>query len=74
MTEWGIYSVGGRPPGRAVIAFYSFSSGEAREVLRPEKDIAPGFVGLSVSPDGKWLLYTQSDQRGTDIMLVENFR
>ena len=29
---------------------------------------------LSVSPDGRWLLYTQADEDNADIMLVENFR
>ena len=74
VTEGGIYFVGGESPRRAVIAFYSFSGGEVREVFRPEKEVPAGFLGLSVSPDGKWLLYTQADQTGRDIMLVENFR
>ncbi|HEX4947992.1 MAG TPA: hypothetical protein VFZ34_15075 [Blastocatellia bacterium] len=31
-------------------------------------------LGLTVSPDGCWLLYTRIDQSGSDIMLMENFR
>jgi Tol biopolymer transport system component len=74
VTEKGIYFVGGESPRQAVIAFYSFSSREVREVFRPEKVVPPGLLGLSVSPDGKWVLYMQADQIGRDIMLVENFR
>ena len=32
-------------------------------------------AGLSVSPDGRWLLYSQVDGApGSDLMVVENFR
>jgi hypothetical protein len=32
-------------------------------------------AGLSVSADGRWLLYAQRDgQAGSDLMLAENFR
>ena len=30
--------------------------------------------GLSLSPDGKWLAYSQVDDIPSDIMLVDHFR
>jgi Tol biopolymer transport system component len=30
--------------------------------------------GLSISPDGKWILYAQADSSGSDIYIVDNFR
>ena len=30
--------------------------------------------GLTVSPDGKWLLYTQPDLVNSDILMVEAYR
>jgi hypothetical protein len=32
------------------------------------------YWGFTVSPDRRSFLYTQSDEAGTDLMLVENFR
>jgi hypothetical protein len=32
------------------------------------------FLGLSVSPDERWALYSQADVVGSDLMLVEKFQ
>jgi len=49
---------------------YKFATGEVKDVAELEKPS----LGLSVSPDGKSVLYAQFDQRGSDIMLAEGFR
>lgn len=55
-----------------VLQFYSFAIGKSRPILTPDKQ--PG-NGVSVSPDGHWLLYVQFDREpGSDLILVDHFR
>src|ERR1700730_15925956 len=53
------------------IQFLSFATGKVKTVVP-----IPGQVSyiFNVSPDGRSLLYTQLDEAGSDLMLVENFR
>ena len=56
--------------GKSSLQFLSFATGKVKMVapiLRPRE-------GLSVSPDSRSILYTQLDEVGSDLMLVENFR
>jgi hypothetical protein len=59
-----------RNPG-ASISFFNLANGKLTSVLASEKPI---WYGISVSPDGKNILYSQLDYHDTGIMLVENFR
>ena len=53
------------------ISFYDFATRETRVIFRADKDLEEG---MSISPDGRYLLYSQIDQANADIMLVNNFR
>ena len=53
------------------LQYFDFSTGETKTILTLQKRPS---LGLSVSPDNRWLLFTQVDQGGSDLMLVENFR
>jgi hypothetical protein len=44
---------------------FDFASGKITELFHREKDLAQG---LSVSPDGRWLLYSQIDEQNSDII------
>jgi Tol biopolymer transport system component/DNA-binding winged helix-turn-helix (wHTH) protein len=57
--------------GRYKIQFFSFATKRIRSIFTIEGEI---FIYLSVSPDGRWILYSQIDQDASDLMLVENFR
>ena len=43
-------------------------------VVRTFDRISGGTDGLTISPDGRWLVYVRLDQRVNDLMLIENFR
>lgn len=51
---------------------YEFATARTRK-LAPV-DLLPWVTGTSVSPDGRAMLYPQTDEPGSDLMLVENFR
>jgi len=74
VTESGIYFVPRQPGARPVLNFFSFVTGQVHQAAALEKPPVYGPLGLAVSPDGRWALYTQEDQLASDIMLVENFR
>jgi Tol biopolymer transport system component len=66
LTDRGIYFIEGN-----TISLYDFATRRARSLASD-----PGFGtddGLSVSPDGKWLLYSGGILT-TDIMMIDNFR
>jgi Tol biopolymer transport system component/serine/threonine protein kinase len=50
---------------------FDFSTGKSKTILTLPKRTT---VGLSVSSNSRWLLYSQIDQGGSNLMLVENFR
>jgi Tol biopolymer transport system component/DNA-binding winged helix-turn-helix (wHTH) protein len=64
----GIYFVPANTPRS--LCYFDFGSRKIREILHLEKDFAGG---LSVSSDGRWLLYSQIDEENSDIMLVDHF-
>ena len=72
VVEEGMYFIAEHgPDGLHSIRFFDFATQETTVVLagveRPSS-------GLTVSPDGKSILYAKADAFNNDIMLVENFR
>jgi WD40 repeat protein len=70
VTE-GIYFATAETPSQPMIEFFHFATGKLTRIATLDK---PFNKGLSLSPDGRWLIYTQEDRAGRDIMLMENFR
>jgi Tol biopolymer transport system component/DNA-binding winged helix-turn-helix (wHTH) protein len=55
------------------IRYFDFATRQVRQIFNLDKE---SVAGLSMSPDGRWILYTQSTgaNGNGDIMLVEHFR
>jgi Tol biopolymer transport system component len=53
-----------------LIRFLNFSTGRSRAVVVTDRPIG---LGLSVSPDQRFLVFGRPDQTGSDLMLIENF-
>ena len=73
LTREGVYFLRHDRPPRAAISFLSFSTRRATSLTAVD-DANHYAPGLSVSPDGRWILYTQIDQRNGDILLLEHIR
>jgi Tol biopolymer transport system component len=69
----GIYFVNTTARPHA-LEFFDFATRRTRQLAKLEHPAPPFVAGLAVSPDERTVLYSQQDQRNSDIMLVENFR
>jgi Tol biopolymer transport system component/DNA-binding winged helix-turn-helix (wHTH) protein len=68
LSPTGIYFVPAEAPRS--LRYFDFASERIRSIFEVDKDFGSG---LSVSPDGRWLLYSQIGDASGDIMLVEHF-
>ena len=68
LVKGGIYFIPASSP--RTIHYVNFANGKITSLFTADK---PFFVGLSASPDQRWLLFTQIEAPGSDIMLVEHF-
>jgi Tol biopolymer transport system component len=74
VSQTGIYFATANVISQPIIEFYNFATRRVTPVITLNRPISRTDPGLTVSPDGRSLLFSQLDQSGSDIMLVENFR
>jgi Tol biopolymer transport system component/DNA-binding winged helix-turn-helix (wHTH) protein len=67
-TADGIYFVPANSPRS--LRHFDFGTKRIRSVFEAEEDFASG---MSVSSDGRWILYSQAGNVNSDIMLVDHF-
>jgi eukaryotic-like serine/threonine-protein kinase len=74
LTDRGIYAIDFYAQPMAMICFYDFAARGIKNLASVHRD--PGFAvreGMSVSPDGKWLVY-DGGIFISNIMMIDNFR
>jgi hypothetical protein len=72
VIEAGIWYLTPHSKEGSLLKYYDFASKSSRTVYRTT---APYSAGLTISPDGRRVLFTQIDRPfSQDLMLVENFR
>jgi Tol biopolymer transport system component/DNA-binding winged helix-turn-helix (wHTH) protein len=74
VVDKGIYFATAETPSHPLIEFFNFETGKITTIGKLNKPLFKTDPGLAVSPDEKSLLVVQIDQKGSDIMLMENFR
>jgi len=67
----GIYFVATAAPHS--ICYFDFSSRQVLRITDTDRDLNSINGGLAVSPDKRWILYSQVDDISSDIMLVDHF-
>jgi len=74
VTDRGIYFIDGGASPVATVCFFDFAAKRVKNLAPVSSDPEFGLdEGLSVSPDGKWLIYC-GGITASDIMLIDNFR
>jgi hypothetical protein len=53
------------------ICFFDFATKDTSEIFKAAKDLDSG---MSISPDDRYILYSQVDESNADIVLVSNLR
>jgi hypothetical protein len=76
LTDQGICFLS-NDPGGPMFHFFGFAEQKASLLRKFPKEtgvVCDGDNELSATADGRRIIYTQSDQLASDLMLVENFR
>jgi Tol biopolymer transport system component len=76
LNKKGIYFVDSHVPFKSPkpVKFFSFATRQTTEIGTVEAEVIPRYVGFTISPDSRWLLYTKLETFEADLMLVDNFR
>ncbi len=74
LADQGICVIDKSSAGPA-IKFYDFETHELRTTRDFDREVSfdSDSTAITISPDSRWILYTQVDQSGGDLMLIDNY-
>ena len=73
-SQHGIYFIARQNEPWQTVRFLSLATHEVTDMVRLEREPDWTFLGLAMSPDGRYLLTVQIDREANDLMMIENFR
>jgi Tol biopolymer transport system component len=74
VAEQGIYFAATETSAQSSIQFFNFSNGSIKTVAVVDGNLPASVSGLTIAPNKSWLLFPMVAQRGSDLMMIENFR
>jgi hypothetical protein len=73
VADRGIYFLDLATP-ETLIRFLDFGTGRVNEIGAVHNNVVFGSPGLSVSKDGRRIVWSQIDHTDSDLVLIDNFR
>ena len=73
LTDSGIYWLNREASPRPAVEFLSFATGRVTRAVTPLGAYDTG-SGFAISPDDRWLVFTQREYSSSDIMMMEGIR
>jgi Tol biopolymer transport system component len=74
-VEGGVYHLGARNQSISIdLRFFDFANLNDEVLLETDRPRNPSPMGLTISPDRRWIVFPPWDRFDSDLMLVENFR
>jgi len=74
ITGEGVYFAVASSNTQSTIKFFSFSTRTEKTIAEVDRILPSSVSGLTISPDGRFLLFPLFAKRGSDLMMIDNFR
>jgi Tol biopolymer transport system component len=74
ITGEGVYFAVASSNTQSTIKFFSFSTRTEKTIAELDRILPSSVSGLTISPDGRFLLFPLFAKRGSDLMMIDNFR